>query len=258
MINPDELLDAFARQEFFLEYLPTISLADGRCVGAEALTRWRRPTGGVSPKDFIPLTENTPLPGLLTYWVIDTVAAEMGDWLRSHRDAHISINVPPEILGRGGLLYAGDKSGLIELASQIILELTERGLPDSLAVNALNSAHKLGLRVALDDVTLVNGSNAAILARCNFDIVKLDRSLIAQIRPNDPVPEWLGNIAALLRSSRLVVTAEGIETKQQIMALREAHVQTAQGFYFSPPIPAAAFIAFHREAAVPGRTMPAT
>lgn len=258
MISPDELLDAFARQEFFLEYLPTISLSDGRCVGAEALTRWRRPTGVVSPKDFIPLMENTPLSELLTYWVIDTVAAEMGDWLRSHRDAHISINVPPEIFGRGGLLYAGNKSGLIELASQIVLELTERGLPDALAVNALNSAHKLGIRIALDDVTLVNGANAAILARCNFDIVKLDRSLIAQIHPNYPVPEWLGCITALLGSSKLMVTAEGVETKQQLMALREAYVQTAQGFYFSPSISATAFIAFHREAAIPSRTMPYT
>jgi sensor c-di-GMP phosphodiesterase-like protein len=220
MINPDELLDAFARQDFFLEYLPTISLTDGRCVGAEALTRWRKPTGIASPKDFIPLMENTPLSGLLTYWVMDTVAAEMGDWLRSHRNGHISINVPPEILGRGGLLYTGNKSGLIELGSQIILELTERGLPDALAVNALNSAHILGIQVALDDVTLVNGANAAVLARCNFDIVKLDRSLIAQIRPNYPAPEWLGSIAALLESSRLVVTAEGIETKRNSKSWR--------------------------------------
>ncbi len=107
--------------------------------------------------------ENTPFSGLLTYWVMDTVAAEMGDWLRSHRNAHISINVPPEIFGRGGLLYAGNKSGLIELASQIILELTERGLPDALAVDGLNLAHTIGVRIALDDVTLVDGANAAIL-----------------------------------------------------------------------------------------------
>lgn len=250
MINSDELLDALSRREFFLEYLPTISLRDGRCIGAEALTRWKRPTGVVSPVDFIPFMENTPLSGMLTYWVFDTVAAEMGDWLRAHSDTHISINIPPEIFGRGGLMYAGEKSGLIELAAQIVLELTERGLPDSLAVDALNMAHRTGVRIALDDVTLVDGANLAILAHCKFDIIKLDRSLIAQISPLNPVPDWLRSIAALLESSGLAVTAEGVETEHQLAALREAHVQAAQGFYFSPPIPAAAFIAYHREAAV--------
>lgn len=250
MINSDELLDALSRREFFLEYLPTISLSDGRCIGAEALTRWKRPTGVVSPLDFIPFMENTPVSGMLTYWVFDTVAAEMGDWLRAHPDTHISINIPPEILGRGGLMYAGEKSGLIELAPQIVLELTERGLPDSLAVDALNMAHRTGVRIALDDVTLVDGANLVILAHCKFDIIKLDRSVIAQISPLNPVPEWLRSITALLESSGLAVTAEGVETEHQLLALREAHVQAAQGFYFSPPIPAAAFIAYHREAAV--------
>src|SRR6478735_6088407 len=80
--------------EFFLEYLPTISLADGRCVGAEALVRWRRPSGIVPPSEFIPLTDNTPMSGRITYWVIDTVAAEMKDWMRAHPQTHIGINIP--------------------------------------------------------------------------------------------------------------------------------------------------------------------
>jgi sensor c-di-GMP phosphodiesterase-like protein len=53
--------------------------------------------------------------------LIDIVAAEMGGWLKANPDAHISINVPPEILGRGGMEYAANKSGLIDLTSQIIL-----------------------------------------------------------------------------------------------------------------------------------------
>ncbi len=252
MINADEFLAAFHRREFFLEYLPIISLTDGRCIGAEALTRWKRPNGVVSPLDFIPLMENTPFSGLLTYWVVETVAVEVGGWLGEHPDTHISINVPPEIVGRGGLMYAGEKSGLNALAPQIVLELTERGLPDSIAVAAMNRAHEMGIRVALDDVTLVNGANLAILARCKFDIIKLDRSLIAQISPQNPTPDWLQSISALLGSSGLVVTAEGVETEQQLVALREAGVQAVQGFYLSRPIPAAAFIAYHREAGVSG------
>lgn len=250
MISIEAMLEGLEKGEFFLEYLPVISLADGRCTGAEALVRWRRATGVVEPGDFIPLAENTVMSGLITYWVFDTVAAEMGDWLRINPNAHIAINVPPEILGRAGLVYAAQKSGLIEFVSQLVFEITERGVPDVVGLNALNLAKRLGvgLHFALDDVNLLGGANLAILGRTNFDIIKLDRSLVAEISPKCPNPNWLAGITALVRSSQLQVIAEGVETKQQMMALREAGIQCAQGFFFSPPIPAALFINYHREA----------
>jgi sensor c-di-GMP phosphodiesterase-like protein len=247
MINVDTIRAGLARGEFFLEYLPTVSLTDGRCLGAEALIRWRRATGVVLPGEFIPVAENTPLSGLITYWVIDTVAAEMGDWLRANPQAHISINVPPEILGRGGIEYSANRSGLLDLAAQFILEITERGVPDLLGIKALNTTSGAGVRVALDDVSHVGGANLALLARCNFHIIKLDRSLVAQISPQCPAPEWLAGIAAVLRSSQLEVIAEGVETEQQLNALRAANVQAAQGYYIARPMPAAALVAFYRK-----------
>jgi sensor c-di-GMP phosphodiesterase-like protein len=253
MIDLDEIQSGLAQNEFFLEYLPTISLTDGRCIGAEALIRWRRASGIVPPGEFIPLIENTPLSGLITYWVMDTVAAELGEWLRTNREAHISINVPPEIMGRGGMAYSALKSGLMEQASQLILEITERGTPDRLGVESIDYCPGMGVRVALDDVTLAGGPNLAVLARCDFYAIKLDRSLVGQIGPQCSTPEWLKSITALLDSSRLVVIAEGVETHQQFTRLRAAKIQAAQGFYFSRPIPAAAFMAFHRDYGVPGR-----
>src|SRR3954447_14541015 len=154
MIDLDAIRDGLAQGEFFLQYLPTVSLADGRCLGAEALARWRQPSGLVQPGAFIPVIEGTPLSGLFTYWVLETVAAEMGEWLRAHAEAHIGVNVPPEILGRGGLEYAATKAGLADLKRQIILEVTERGLPDQQGVAALEAASRDGVRIALDDVTL--------------------------------------------------------------------------------------------------------
>src|SRR5436190_1546629 len=121
MITVDEVRAGLTQGEFLLEYLPTVSLADGRCVGAEALTRWRRPSGLVPPDAFIPLIEETPVAGMLTYWVMQTVARELGDWIGAHEDVHISINVPPAILGRGGLEYAGMISGLSNHRRQIVL-----------------------------------------------------------------------------------------------------------------------------------------
>lgn len=246
MITLESIRAGLDAGEFFLEYIPTVSLEDGRCLGAEALIRWRRPDGVVPPLEFVPLSENTALSGLLTYRVIDLVAAEMKNWLRANPAAHLSINIPPEILGRGGLEYAARNSGLYELIGQLILEITERGVPDLQGVNAINSSWATGLRVALDDVTLSDGANLAVLARSRFDVLKLDRTLISQIDPTAPPPEWLQGITTLIRTSKLMVIAEGVETLEQVQILQAAHIQAAQGFYFSQPLPAPDFLAFHQ------------
>ena len=103
MTIADELRSALNCGDFFLEYLPTLRLSDAHCIGAEALVRWRRGRSVLPAAAFMPLIDNTPLSGTLTYWVVDTVAAELADWLGAHSDTHISINVPPEVLGRGGV-----------------------------------------------------------------------------------------------------------------------------------------------------------
>ena len=245
MITLEAIHEGLSNGEFFLEYMPTMSLADGRCIGAEALVRWRRPTGIVPPGDFIPLTDNTPMSGRITYWVIDTIGVEMQAWLRAHPDCHLGINIPPEILGRGGIEYAARNAGLFGLASQIILEVTERGVPDLLGVQSISDYWGQGARLALDDVTRIGGANLSILARCNIHIIKLDKSLIDQITPNHPAPDWLPGITALLHSTDLEIIAEGVETPQQADVLRAAHIQSAQGYLFSRPLKIADFIAFH-------------
>jgi sensor c-di-GMP phosphodiesterase-like protein len=243
----DEIRRAFDSREFFVLYQPTVSLADGRCTGAEALIRWRRGNQViVDACEFIPATENTPLSGVITYWVMDTVAAEIGGWLYSHPEAHISFNVPPEILGRGGLEYAAVKSGLRARVQQIIIEVTERGVPDQLGLDALNSVSGTGARVALDDVTL-SGANLALLTRCHFDLIKIDRSLIAELVPGNVEPTWLTGLKTLLKSTPLQVVAEGIENAHQAQALEEAGVQLGQGHHFSAPLPAEAYKRFYQE-----------
>jgi sensor c-di-GMP phosphodiesterase-like protein len=244
MITVDEVHAALTRGEFYLEYMPTVLLSDGRCVGAEALTRWRRASGIVQPKDFIPLIEETSIAGLLTYWVIETAGSELGEWLRDRHHTHLSINIPPPLLGRGGMEYAAMKAGYADLKRQVILEVTERGLPDQQGVAALESAARLGVRVALDDVTLT-GANLAILSRCNLDIIKLDRGLVSQITPQCPCPDWLAGLSALLRSTRVEVIAEGVETELQAASLRNSGIAMAQGFYFSPPVGVEEFKAYY-------------
>ena len=242
----DTIRAALEAREFFLVYQPIVSLRDGRCFGAEALIRWRRGNAVLNAAEFIHVSDRTPLSGALTYWVIDTVAAELGDWLDRNGAAHISINVPPEILGRGGLEYAAGKSGLRQRARQLIVEVTERGIPDQLGLDALNQIASTGARVALDDTTL-SGANLALLTRCNFDFVKLDQQLVAELVPDKPRASWLQGLAALLQTTALQVIAEGVETAFQADTLRAAGVQLAQGHYFSVPRSASDFKRFYAD-----------
>jgi sensor c-di-GMP phosphodiesterase-like protein len=242
----DTIRSALDARQFFLVYQPILSLRDGLCFGAEALIRWRRENVVLNASEFIPVSDRTPLSGALTYWVIETVAAELGDWLDSHRAAHISVNVPPELLGRGGLEYAATKSGLLARAKQLILEVTERGIPDQLGLDAINSIAGIGAQVALDDTTL-SGANLALLTRCNFDFIKIDQLLVAQLAPEKPPAPWLDGLAALLRTTSLKIIAEGVETPFQADSLRAAGVQLAQGYHFSGPRSANDFKRFYAD-----------
>jgi sensor c-di-GMP phosphodiesterase-like protein len=244
MFSLDEIHAGLKQEEFFLEYLPTISLSDDRCVGAEALIRWRHEERVVQPLEFVPVVENTPLSGTLTYWVMETVAKELGDWMREQDDIRVSINVPPEVLGRGGLRYAAEKSNWQGLAGKFMLEVTERGLPDALGLAALDAARRSDVLIALDDVD-VEQANLFVLSRISAGVIKLDKSFADRMLRQDWTDSQIDGLAALINSGNCRVIAEGVETALQVTILKDAGVQMAQGFYFSPPLPAAAFIDYH-------------
>jgi sensor c-di-GMP phosphodiesterase-like protein len=245
MIDLEMIREGLERNEFFLEYLPIVSLEPERCAGAEALLRWQRPSGVVLPDDFVRLVENTPMSGLLTYWVIDRVAIEMGDWLRTHDGVEMHINVPPEILGRGGLEYAAQKSGLYDVRHKLVLEITERGVPDQLGLHAIDLAARQGVRVALDDVR-IDPASVMVLSRCNAQIIKIDKSVLLDDGEGGALPRWAEALSVLLKTTDLEVIAEGVETAEQLAMLKTAGVRRVQGHYFSRPLRAAAFVDYCR------------
>jgi sensor c-di-GMP phosphodiesterase-like protein len=246
--DPAAVRHGLQHGEFFLEYLPVVSLTDGHCLGAEALIRWRRNGLVVPPLEFIPATERTPLAGLITLWVADKLNEELSGWLRENPESYVSLNVPPEMLGRGGLEYAAKKSGLFAHTKQIVLEITERGVPDMIGIEALGETIGTGLRVALDDVTFAGGANLAVLARCQFAFLKLDRTLIEQIRPGATSPAWLASLRVFLAATPVGAIAEGVETKLQADVLRAAGVRAAQGYHFTKPLPVDEFLEYYRNA----------
>jgi sensor c-di-GMP phosphodiesterase-like protein len=243
MIDVDAIRSGLNGGEFFVEYLPTVDLYSRRCVGGETLTRWRRPSGVVRPDDFIEVAEDTPLSGRITYWVIETLAREMGAWLRENRGASIAINVPPEILGRGGVEHALMGSGLADLLDQLVFEVTERGIPDAIGVDAINRGRAAGMRFALDDFG-ISDANLAVLSRVNVDIIKLSKKLVDSLLDGATASVRLRGLRALMRETDIQVIAEGVESLQQIELLKEAGVKLAQGWYFSPSLPAPAFQAY--------------
>ena len=251
MIDPQVVRQALFAGELFLEYLPTVRLADGCAVGCEALVRWRRDGQVVPPMEFIPIIENTPVAGLLTYWVIDTMGQEMGDWMRHCADVSIAVNVPPEVLGRGGVEYAGYKANLLSVRKRIVLEITERGAPDRLGLDELKELTGDEVMIAMDDVA-VDETNLLVLSRVPVDLIKVDRDFVAGLtRPDGD--RSLRRLEALIAVGRHMVVAEGVETPEQARLLHGIGVQFAQGWLFSRPLPAAAMMRWHAEHAPPPR-----
>lgn len=238
-LTPDDVRAALDGGEMFVAYLPIATLDDGWCVGAEALPCWRRGDRVVSEREFMPVIEETALAGRVTYWVVETVAAQLDEWLDENADAHVAIHVPPAIIGRGGLEYAAVRAGLRAHFSQIVVEISETGVPDRQALDTLAVAAERGVRVALDGAML-NGTNLALLARCNLSMIKLHPALVGEIAPERPRPFWLTALQPLLRTSLLDVVAAGVDTRYQAEVLRDAGVQMAQGDWVSGPLDAGA------------------
>jgi sensor c-di-GMP phosphodiesterase-like protein len=241
-----EIWEGLQKNEFFLEYLPVMSLVTGRCVGGEALVRWMRDGRVVSPIQFIPLVEGTVLAGMLTYWVIERVAAEMSEWMGETPDVYLSINVPPELWGRGGVSHVLRKSALNAYCKRIVLEITERGVPDKLGVETINNHGYMDVKIALDDV-MSNEAHLIYLARLKVDIIKIDRSFADRILASDWPTHEDQLFLQLCRDSDRSVVVEGVETAVQARVLREAGVRYAQGWYFAHALPAQEFKAFYAE-----------
>lgn len=243
MITADAVHDAIFAGELFLEYLPTVRLANGQCVGCEALVRWRHGDEIIPPMDFIPVIENTPVSGLLTYWVIDTMGHEMGDWMRRREDVHIAVNVPPEVLGRGGVEYAGYKANLLSVRNRVVLEITERGAPDRLGLEELKEIAGRDVMIAMDDVA-VDENNLLALSRVPVDLIKVDLDFVARI--GQPEGEAaIDRMEALIKIGRHLVVAEGVEHATQAQRLNGIGVRFAQGWLFSKPLRAEAMIDWH-------------
>jgi diguanylate cyclase (GGDEF)-like protein/PAS domain S-box-containing protein len=232
------------RNELVLHYQPKVSADTGRISGVEVLVRWQHPQLGLlQPQDFIGLAEETGLVVPLTKWVLHEACMEHGRWLQSGLPPlNIAVNLSARHFVDDHLLD-DIKAILVDTGmapKQLELEITEsmmmRDTARSLAV--LDGLKALGIRIAIDDFG-IGYSSLSQLKEFPIDILKIDRSFIVDI-PGDEADEAIaGAIIAMARSLKMQVVAEGVEVADQVAFLRRRGCDELQGFYYSPPLPAA-------------------
>lgn len=222
-------------------YQPVIGMESGKVEGFEALARWQHPTRGlIMPEDFIPIAEASGLIVKLGEWVLAHACADAVLWDPPLR---LSVNVSPVQFAYGDLAAMVEQvvadSGLA--ASRLELEITEGVLVHDAVrgLALLNRIRDLGVQIVLDDFG-TGYSSLSYFRQFPFDKVKIDRSFIAEMLQNTHARSIA--VISLGRGLDLQVVAEGVETEEQLAALRFQGCSQAQGYHISRPMPISHFL----------------
>ncbi|HZA82696.1 MAG TPA: EAL domain-containing protein, partial [Actinomycetes bacterium] len=239
-----DLRRALETGELFLHYQPTIDLASGQVVGAEALARWQHPIRGlVPPTEFIPLAEASGLIQRLGAWVLLEACRQASSWqqINAHRDKPLtlSVNLSGKQLQHAQVVEdvaeALRDSGLPP--ESLVLEMTESVLMDDseTVLDILRQLKQLGPRLAIDDFG-TGYSSLSYLHRFPVDMLKIDRSFVERLSHASDNAELARTIVRLGQSLQLVTVAEGVEDSAQFLALRRMGCDVGQGYYFGRPM----------------------
>ncbi|HEX6921330.1 MAG TPA: bifunctional diguanylate cyclase/phosphodiesterase [Actinomycetes bacterium] len=236
---------AVDRGELELHYQPKVRVCDGSPAGVEALLRWNHPTRGlVLPDEFVPLAEQSGLMPRLTALVLDTALRQAAEWARQGLTVPVAINVSMRDL-HDAEFAARLGTGLLRHALPahlLCLEITERVLMADVARAAATLAEldDLGVRISLDDFG-TGYSSLVLLKRLPVREVKVDRSFVQRLgQPQGAEDDAMivRSIIDLGHSLGLTVVAEGVESEAAVAQLRAFGCDGAQGWYYSPALPA--------------------
>jgi len=237
---------ALERNEFTLHYQPKVDLATGAIAGAEALIRWTHLTlGPVAPARFISVAEDSGLIADIGAWVMRESCRQVQAWIANGLPATaISVNVSAMEFRDESFLR-----GLFAMLDEtcfdprlLEIEVTESVLMKraDAAATVLQAVRRRGIRVALDDFG-TGYSSLSYLRRFPVDALKIDQSFIRQISARGEDTAIVTAVIAMARSLNMRVVAEGVESQEELQFLRAHRCDEAQGYYFSPPVPADQF-----------------
>ena len=258
--RPQDLRRALDKHEFVLNYQPEVELSTRKIVGLEALIRWVHPERGlIPPMDFIPQAEECGLILPIGDWGLSEACSQVQKWCLEdpgHSSLRVLVNLSARQFSRHGL--ADHVEALLVqfgLSSrQIGLEMTESSLIPNMriALDVLASLRRLGVSVALDDFG-TGYSSLNHLHSFPFDVLKIDRSFVSRMTEGDQPMQIVRTIIELARVLGMDVVAEGIETCEQYLLLRQLGCRFGQGYLFARPLSAEAVTELLR---LPGRILP--
>jgi diguanylate cyclase (GGDEF)-like protein/PAS domain S-box-containing protein len=236
-----ELRTAIEHDELRVYFQPQAAI-DGRVLGFEALVRWQHPSRGlISPGLFIPLAEETGIIVSIGEWMLRHACREAAGW---ERPLQIAINLSP-VQFRYGDLPGLVHSILLETGlapHRLELEVTESVLIDdfSRAVAILRRLKALGVRIAMDDFG-TGYSSLSYLQAFPFDKIKIDQAFISNLDKSPQSAAIVRAIIGLGRALSLPVTAEGVETAEQLAFLARESCDEVQGYLIGKPLPIEAY-----------------
>ncbi|AJD40650.1 GGDEF/EAL domain-containing protein [Rhizobium gallicum bv. gallicum R602sp] len=231
---------ALHSDEFELHYQPLYDLRQQRICGFEALVRWNHPTRGrVPPMEFIPLAEEVGLVVDIGRWVLRKACREAACWPEGIK---IAVNVSAIQFTSSNLLADVDEA-IAEAAispARLELEITESVLMENLddTLPILHALKERGIRISMDDFG-TGYSSLSYLSSFPFDKIKIDKSFVCGIAENKEAYAIMHAIILLGDALGMRVTVEGVETAEQKSLLESEECDEIQGYYISPPAPAA-------------------
>jgi diguanylate cyclase (GGDEF)-like protein len=250
-----DLRRALQQQEFVLHYQPIVALATGRTTGFEALVRWRRAGELVYPGEFIDVAEDTGLILFLGLWVLREACATLRRWHAEFPRAApltMSVNVSARQFAQADFVpqvaqivreTGVDARALrLEITESVTMGDAER------TIQVLTSLREIGVRLSIDDFG-TGYSSLSYLHRLPLDVLKIDRSFVAAMRPGSDGLQIVNTIMDLARNLGMDVVAEGTETAEQVAHLTSLGCDFGQGYYFSRPVDEEAMLQRLREGA---------
>lgn len=236
---------AIANNELVLHFQPKVRLMDYKIIGFEALVRWQHPELGlIYPNEFIPAAEESGLIASLGDWVAQHCCLQLKSWqAQGLALVPIAYNVSARQLHNSDLpQQLARQLAEHQLRAELLeVEITETSLVESMdqAKQVLGELEALGVHISLDDFG--SGFSGLDYVR-SFPIhkIKIDRSFVSDIRNRQDAAVIVTSIITMAHNLKMSVVAEGVETKEQLIHLRTAGCDEAQGYFFSRPVPAPA------------------